>query len=127
EWGRRTGGSARVVADHAVTDDMVRRMNLILVGTPESNALLRRWAGKLPVRWEDDATILNGKAYRYEKFGVAVAMANPAGAGPTLGVCTALQERIADAPRSLVTAAADAYVVQAVTHRVEMQALGAPR
>ena len=45
-------GEARVKDDSAVTDADIASSNLVLWGDPESNAVLKRIADKLPIRWE---------------------------------------------------------------------------
>lgn len=117
EWNSRYGGVPRVVADRDVTPAILA-MNLVLVGIPSTNSLLARWAGQLPVRWEDDAVVVGGKAYRHEKYGVAVALPHPDADHGSIVVCSALRNRITNAPRALFTAAAGLYVTRA--GKVEM-------
>ncbi len=127
EWRRRFLGEPRLIADSALTEPMAQSMNLLLVGTPDSNSWIARWASRLPVRWEDGAVIVNNKGYRAEKFGVAVAVANPEFPGRSLVLCTAMQDRIAITRRSLFTAGSDTYIVTPAAKACEIgPLLGGP-
>jgi predicted esterase len=46
-----------VMADTEVTDDVMRRSDLVLYGTPGTNAVLERMAASLPIRIETDAVV----------------------------------------------------------------------
>jgi dienelactone hydrolase len=50
-WRKQFRGDARVKDDTAVTDADLAEHNLILWGDPQSNALLKRLADKLPLHW----------------------------------------------------------------------------
>ena len=50
-WRKQYRGDARVKDDTAVTDADIAAHNLVLWGDPQSNALLKRIADKLPVKW----------------------------------------------------------------------------
>ncbi len=52
EWRAQFRGDARVKDDAAVTDEDIAAHNLILWGDPQSNRLLARIAGKLPIQWD---------------------------------------------------------------------------
>jgi hypothetical protein len=56
EWRNQFRGDARVTADSDITDGDIAANNLILWGDPQSNKLLARIVGKLPVSW--DAKVL---------------------------------------------------------------------
>jgi Prolyl oligopeptidase family len=51
EWRRQLRGEARVKDDTAVTDADIAANNLVLWGDPQSNKIMARIAGKLPVKW----------------------------------------------------------------------------
>ena len=51
DWERFAQGSPRPMADTAVTAAEMARSNLVLFGTPKSNAVLARIAAKLPIRF----------------------------------------------------------------------------
>jgi len=118
EWNQRFGGVPRLIPDRDAGPEILA-MNLLLVGTPETNTVLARWAGGLAMRWEDDAVIVGDKAYRYAKYGVAVALPHPEPNRGSIVVCSGLRNRVTDAPRPLYTAAAAVYVVSAA-HQVQM-------
>ena len=48
-WRRHFRGEARVKDDTAITDADIASSNLVLWGDPESNAVLKRIADKLPI------------------------------------------------------------------------------
>lgn len=52
-WRRQFRGIPRVKMDKEVTDADINNHNLILWGLPASNSVLKKIAGKLPIRWED--------------------------------------------------------------------------
>ncbi len=64
EWRRVFRGEAPVKDDTAVTDADIAAANLVLWGDPSSNALLRRIADKLPLRWTKDT--LEWRGHRYD-------------------------------------------------------------
>jgi hypothetical protein len=51
-WRKQFRGEARVKDDGAVTDADIAAHNLVLWGDPQSNAVLAKLAGRLPVRWD---------------------------------------------------------------------------
>ncbi|MBM3811722.1 MAG: hypothetical protein FJW20_08810 [Acidimicrobiia bacterium] len=51
EFAKWLRGDIRIAADTEVTNDHIRDHHLILFGTPENNALIRKVAGKLPIQW----------------------------------------------------------------------------
>lgn len=51
EWHRYFRGQLPIKDDNAVTDEDMRRCNLILFGDPGSNAWIRRVLPKLPIQW----------------------------------------------------------------------------
>ncbi|MCC6235227.1 MAG: prolyl oligopeptidase family serine peptidase [Verrucomicrobiales bacterium] len=52
EWRSQYRGDVRVVDDTAVTDADLASHHVVLWGDPASNALLRRIADRLPLRWD---------------------------------------------------------------------------
>ena len=56
-------GEARVKNDSAVTEEDIANNNLVLFGDPGSNALIRRIAGELPIRWTKDSIVVGGKTF----------------------------------------------------------------
>jgi len=78
-WARPQGWivSYPVVDDADVTEEMIRTHTLVLVGPPRSNLLTRRWADRLPVRYEDGAVRLGGRRYAGPQVGAAFVAPNP--------------------------------------------------
>ncbi|MBM4033489.1 MAG: hypothetical protein FJ291_17135 [Planctomycetes bacterium] len=64
EWYSFAKGFRNVVADTSVTDAEMARSNLILFGTPKTNAVLAKMAPKLPIRFTDEGYELLGKTYK---------------------------------------------------------------
>ena len=62
-WRRQFRGDAPVKDDTAVTDADMAGNNLILWGTPETNAVLKKMVEKLPVRWDDKNLTVGGKTF----------------------------------------------------------------
>lgn len=51
EWRKQFRGEARVKMDHEITAQDIQSSNLILWGTPQSNSIYKRVAGKMPMAW----------------------------------------------------------------------------
>lgn len=62
-WRAQFRGEARVQCDTSVSDEDIANSNLVLWGDPQSNAVLKRIAGKLPVRWDADAIHVGDRTY----------------------------------------------------------------
>ncbi len=77
EWRRQFRGEARVKDDTAITDDDIVNFNLVLWGTPDSNAVLKRIADKLPIRWERDKIVVGGKGFPADRHAVILIYPNP--------------------------------------------------
>ena len=52
-----------VVADAELTEDEIRANNLLLYGTPATNAIVQRFATELPVGFEAGAVHLAGRTF----------------------------------------------------------------
>ncbi len=63
QWRSQFHGEARVKDDTAVTDDDIASANLILWGDPESNALIKRIAEKLPIQWDAEHVTAGQRQY----------------------------------------------------------------
>ncbi len=63
EWRRQFRGDVRVKSDAEITDGDIAANNLVLWGDPQSNPLLAKIAGKLPIKWSKDQISANGKTY----------------------------------------------------------------
>jgi hypothetical protein len=57
-WKRLFRGVPRVKRDTEVTDQDAEHFHLIVWGDTESNALLKRVAGKLPIAWNQDQIVV---------------------------------------------------------------------
>ena len=62
-WRKQFRGYAIVKDDTAITDDDIASKNLILWGDPSSNAVLKKIADKLPIRWDTKLVTVGGKTY----------------------------------------------------------------
>jgi hypothetical protein len=62
-WRTQFRGEARIKDDTAVTDADIADRNLVLWGDPESNAVLKKLADKLPIRWEGEDVVVGEKTY----------------------------------------------------------------
>jgi predicted esterase len=78
-WARPEGWlvSYPIVDDADVTEEMIRTHTLVLVGPPRSNLLVRRWAARLPVRFEEGAVVLGGRRHAGPQVGAAFVAPNP--------------------------------------------------
>jgi len=64
EWYAFAKGLRTLLPDTAVTDAEMARSNLILFGTPKTNAVLARMADRLPIRFTPDGYQVLGKTYK---------------------------------------------------------------
>jgi hypothetical protein len=62
-WRRHFRGEARVKDDASVSDADIASSNLVLWGDPESNAVLKRIADRLPIRWEGDRVVVGPRSF----------------------------------------------------------------
>ncbi|MDB5350000.1 MAG: prolyl oligopeptidase family protein [Planctomycetota bacterium] len=62
-WRTQMRGDAIVRDDTAVSDADIASSNLVLWGDPESNAVLKKIADKLPIRWDGDNVVVGEKTY----------------------------------------------------------------
>jgi hypothetical protein len=76
-WRRHFRGEARVVKDADVTDDLIRSSNLVLWGSPQDNAVLRRIADRLPITWGDEEIKVGAKTFTAAHHAVAMIYPNP--------------------------------------------------
>lgn len=63
QWRAIFRGDAPTVDDTRVTDVQINNSNLVLWGDPSSNAVLKRIADKLPVKWTANGVEFGGKKY----------------------------------------------------------------
>ena len=78
-WRRHFRGEARVKKDVDVTDADIADSNLILWGDPESNAILKKLADRLAIRWGADAIAPadNGKTFASPDHALILIQPNP--------------------------------------------------
>jgi dienelactone hydrolase len=76
-WRRQFRGEARVKDDRDVNDADIAGSNLILWGDPESNAVLKKIADKLPIRWEGDKVVVGSKSFAAETHAPVLIYPNP--------------------------------------------------
>jgi len=78
EWYAFAKGFRNPTPDTAVSDAEMARSNLVLFGTPKTNALLAKMADKLPIRFTDEGYEILGKAYKAgETTGLMFIYPNP--------------------------------------------------
>lgn len=63
QWRGIFRGDAPTVDDTKITDAQIKNSHLILWGDPSSNAVLKRIADKLPVKWTAQGVEFGGKKY----------------------------------------------------------------
>ena len=76
-WRRHFRGEARVKDDTAITDADIASMNLILWGDPESNAVLKRIADKLPFGWRGDKVVFGEQSFPADDHAPIAIYPNP--------------------------------------------------
>ena len=76
-WRRQFRGEARVKDDTAVNDQDIASSNLVLWGDPESNALLKRVADKLPIAWKDGKIGVGDQSFDAEDHALILIYPNP--------------------------------------------------
>ena len=77
EWRRVFRGEAPIKDDIAVTQTDITAANLILWGDPNSNALLKRMADRLPLRWTPTTLEFGGKHYEAADHAPILIFPNP--------------------------------------------------
>lgn len=77
QWRAVFRGDARVVADNAVSADDIANSNLVLWGDPSSNAVLKKIADKLPVKWDGKQLVFGGKTYDAAHIAPILIFPNP--------------------------------------------------
>lgn len=80
-WRRQFRGDARVKNDTEVTDADIASSHLILFGDPQSNAVMAKLAGKLPIRWDADRIHVGDRSFPAEDHAPALIYPNPLNPG----------------------------------------------
>ncbi len=81
EWHRYFRGELLVKDDTAVTDEDVKKYNLILFGDPGSNVLIARVLPKLPLKWTEKELAFGKGAYASAEHAPVLIHPNPLAAG----------------------------------------------
>ena len=76
-WRTQFRGETPVVDDTKLTDEMIASKNLVLWGDPASNAVLRRIADKLPVRWEGGNVVMGDRKFSADTHAPVLIFPNP--------------------------------------------------
>ncbi|HEY2158753.1 MAG TPA: hypothetical protein VGH33_24190, partial [Isosphaeraceae bacterium] len=76
-WRRHFRGEPLVKDDTAITDADIASMNLILWGDPESNAVLKRIADRLPFHWNADTIVFGQQTFSAEDHAPIAIYPNP--------------------------------------------------
>ncbi len=76
-WRRHFRGEARVTVDSAVSDAEIASSNLILWGDPDSNAVLKRIADKLPIWWGEHEIKVGDRSYPADSHVLILIFPNP--------------------------------------------------
>ncbi len=80
-WRRHFRGEPRVKDDTAITDADIASMNLVLWGDPESNAVLKRIADRLPFGWRGDRVVFGEQSFPAEDHAPIAIYPNPLNPG----------------------------------------------
>jgi hypothetical protein len=76
-WRKQVRGEALVLEDSEVTEEQIKRSNLVLWGDPQSNAILGKIAERLPITWNKREIKLAAKTYSAENHVPALIFPNP--------------------------------------------------
>lgn len=76
-WEACTDGWPRIKKDVDVTEADLRDYGLLLLGRPAENSVTARIADRLPIRFDDDAFLIDGKRYEGRDVGLAMIHPNP--------------------------------------------------
>jgi hypothetical protein len=77
EWRRHYRGDLPVKNDTDITEDDVRRFNLILFGDPGSNRWISQILPQLPITWTRDTLQVGTERHSAAEHGVQLIYANP--------------------------------------------------
>ena len=76
-WRTQFRGDASMVDDSALTDDQIAANHLILWGDPASNAVIRRLADRLPIRWEGGNVVAGDRKFPADTHAPILIYPNP--------------------------------------------------
>jgi len=77
QWRRQFRGYAIVKDDTALSDDDIASKNLILWGDPSSNAVIKKIADKLPIKWDAKTIVAGGKSWDADNHAAILIYPNP--------------------------------------------------
>ena len=77
EWDAFADGFPRIATDTELTDDQIRRYNLVLFGTPETNSILARIADQLPIKITGQGFAVGDKTFSGAEIGLVMCYPNP--------------------------------------------------
>jgi hypothetical protein len=77
EWRRVFRGDAPIKDDTSVTDDELKNNNIVLWGDPSSNAIIKRFAGQLPVKWSKETLEFRGYKLEAQHYAPIFIFPNP--------------------------------------------------
>jgi len=66
-----------IVDDREITPEMIETRTLVLIGPPSSNSLLRRYADRLPIRFDGAAIRVGDRRHEGNELGTAFVYPNP--------------------------------------------------
>lgn len=76
-WRQQFRGKAQVKDDTAITDADIADSNLVLWGDPTSNAVLKKIADKLPIRWGESEIVVGNRKFAAEHHAPIAIYPNP--------------------------------------------------
>lgn len=76
-WRQQFRGQARVKDDTTITDLDIASSNLVLWGEPTSNAVLKKIADKLPIRWGESEVVVGDRKFPAEHHAAIAIYPNP--------------------------------------------------
>lgn len=76
-WRKHYRGDAIVKDDTAITDDDIKSANLVIFGDATSNAVLKRLADQLPVKWTESAVSVGTQSFAATDHAPVMIYPNP--------------------------------------------------
>ena len=76
-WRRQFRGDAKVVDDTALTDALIASNNLVLWGDPAGNAVIKRIADRLPIRWDGGFVVVGDRRFPADTHAPVLIFPNP--------------------------------------------------
>lgn len=85
QWQKFSQGRAVVIPDAAVDKKMLDSCNLVLAGCNETNEIIKRVSGNIPLVLEKNSISIAGKTFKRENTGLIAIYPNPLAPGRYLG------------------------------------------